>query len=321
MTMCYSARVRQNLSQLSKRYGARVALEMYEKIFRRRADGEDIRIARGLERSFTHPSSEIELRTKEYIDQYAAKRRDEWENEIFTQRRRLGGAEESLRVKETKKAREDVRIATKKIQTLLERLTDLRRTEPVEGDERIFPLSYAPVLVQKNGETILVPMRYACRLADKPANYDVRFPGTYNARRDSLTGFWKNVYGRRHAVMVISGFFENVPRHLYEHRDLLPEEKPENLILQFAPRPSEDMLVACIWDQWKGPDQPDLLSFAAITDEPPPEIAATGHQRCVIAIEEKNLDLWLSPGKATPAELDAMLDDRARRIFEHQIAA
>ena len=56
-------------------------------------------------------------------------------------------------------------------------------------------------------------------------------------------------------------------------------------------------------------------------DEPPPEVAATGHQRCVIAIEEKNLDRWLSPSKATPAELNAILDDRARRIFEHQIAA
>jgi putative SOS response-associated peptidase YedK len=294
---------------------------MYEDIFRRRAAGEDLRIARGLEQNFSHPSTEVEVRTKEYIDQYVAKRRGEWENDIFTQRRRLGAAEESLKLKETKKAREDVRIATKKIQTLLDRLTDLRRSEAVEDDERIFPLSYAPVLVQKNGETIVVPMRYACRLGDKPANYDFRYPGVRCMCRDSLTGFWKNVYGRRHAVMVISGFFENVPRHLYEHRELLEGEKQENLILQFAPRPSEDMLVACIWDQWKGPDQPDLLSFAAITDEPPPEIAATGHQRCVIAIEEKNLDLWLSPGKATPAELDAMLDDRARRIFEHQIAA
>jgi putative SOS response-associated peptidase YedK len=319
--MCYSARVRQNLSQLSKRYGARVAWQMYEEIFRRRAAGEDVRVARGLERNFAHPSTETELRTKEYIDQYVSNRRAEWESEIFTQRRRLGGAEESLKVKETKKAREDVRIATKKIQTLLDRLTDLRRTEPIEDDERIFPLSYAPVLVQKEGETIIFPMRYACRLGDKPANYDSRFPGTYNARRDNLTGFWKNVYGRRHAVMVISGFFENVPRHLYEHRDLLPDEKPENLILQFAPHPSEDMLVACIWDQWKGPDQPDLLSFAAVTDEPPAEIAATGHQRCVIVIEEKNLSTWLSPAKATPAELDAILDDRAKRIFEHKIAA
>lgn len=319
--MCYSARVRQNLSQLSKRYGAKVAWQMYEEIFRRRAAGEDIRVARGLERNFTHPSTEIEVRTKEYIDQYVAKRKSEWENEIFTQRRRLGAAEESLKVKETKKAREDVRIATKKIQTLLDRLTDLRRSEPVQDDERIFPLSYVPVLVQKNGETIVVPMRYACRLGDKPANYDFRFPGTYNARRDNLTGFWKEVYGRRHGVMVISGFFENVPRHLYEHRVLSEGEKPENLVLEFSPQPSEDMLIACVWDHWKVADQQDLYSFAAITDEPPAEIAATGHQRCVIAIQETNLDLWLSPTKATPDELEAILDDRAKRIFEHQIAA
>ena len=32
-------------------------------------------------------------------------------------------------------------------------------------------------------------MRYQCRLAGKPAFYDVKFPGTYNARRDNLEGF------------------------------------------------------------------------------------------------------------------------------------
>jgi len=50
--------------------------------------------------------------------------------------------------------------------------------------------------------------------------------------------------------------------------------------------------------QWrKGPDQPDLLSFAAITDEPPLRDRSDGTSRCVIAIEEKNLDLWLSPAR------------------------
>ena len=53
------------------------------------------------------------------------------------------------------------------------------------------------------------------------------------------------IYGRKHAVMVISGFYENVPQHLYEHRELAPGEKEKkNLILEFDPKPSKDMLVA-----------------------------------------------------------------------------
>jgi putative SOS response-associated peptidase YedK len=79
--------------------------------------------------------------------------------------------------------------------------------------------------------------------------------------------------------MVVRGFYENVPRHLYEKRELKLDEKEANMVFQFNPRQVIEMLVACLWDHWRGADAPDLRSFAAVTDEPPPEIAATGHQR------------------------------------------
>ena len=41
--------------------------------------------------------------------------------------------------------------------------------------------------------------------------------------------------------------------------------------------------------------EPELLSFAAITDEPPAEVAAAGHDRCVIPIKPEQLDAWLNP--------------------------
>jgi hypothetical protein len=55
-------------------------------------------------------------------------------------------AERSLKVKETKKAREDVRIATTKIETLMTKLSDLKRSEPTSEDNRIFPM-YAGVII------------------------------------------------------------------------------------------------------------------------------------------------------------------------------
>jgi putative SOS response-associated peptidase YedK len=113
-----------------------------------------------------------------------------------------------------------VRIATKKVTALLERLADLRRREPAEEDDRIFPAMYVPLIVTENGRRVIKPMRLCLPACRGPADYDQRFPGTYNARRDSLTGFWNNVYGRRHGLMVVSGFYENVPRHLYERREL-----------------------------------------------------------------------------------------------------
>jgi len=150
-------------------------------------------------------------------------------------------------------------------------------------------MTYAPVLIAEGQRRITRPVRYACRLSGKPADYDRRFPGTYNAPRDSLDDYRNQVYGRNHAVMVVSGFYENVPLHLYEHRDLAPDEKEKSLVLEFDPQPSRDMLVACIWDRWSNRDAPELESFAAIPDEPTPEVAATGHQRTIITLQEQHL--------------------------------
>jgi hypothetical protein len=44
------------------------------------------------------------------------------------------------------------------------------------------------------------------------------------------------------------------------------------------------------------PSQPELLSFAAITDEPPAEIAA-GHDRCIIPIRPQNIHACLKPDR------------------------
>ena len=97
----------------------------FKDVFRRRAEGEDIKASRDLQRNFQNPETDIERRTAEYIARYLKDKKAEWENEIFVQRRRLVAAEESLAKRETKKAREDLRIGTKKVQTFLDRLADL----------------------------------------------------------------------------------------------------------------------------------------------------------------------------------------------------
>jgi putative SOS response-associated peptidase YedK len=163
-------------------------------------------------------------------------------------------------------------------------------------------------------------MRYQCRLAGKPAFYDTKFPGTYNARRDNLEGFWGGVFGRTHGVMVVNAFFENVSRHAMEHRALAPGEKDENVVLEFRPRPQHDMIVACLWSHWRSRDE-ELHSFAAITDEPPSEIAAAGHDRCIVPIKPEHVDAWLNPDPKNINALYAILDDRDRPYYEHRLAA
>lgn len=81
------------------------------------------------------------------------------------------------------------------------------------------------------------------------------------------------------------------------------------------------MLVACIWDRWTKPKEPDLYSFAAITDEPLPEVAATGHQRTIITLQEKYLSEWLSPNGVSQERLEHILSDKELPYYVHQIAA
>lgn len=221
----------------------------------------------------------------------------------------------------TKAATESQRIATGKIEAALRRLDDIKRIESRPRDSRIFPGSYAPVLVMENGEYMVKPMRYQCRIAGKPANYDVKFPGTYNARRDNLEGFWKPCFGHTHGVMLVEVFYENVSKAAMEGTLLEAHQKDENVVLEFRPANGQLMHVACLWSRWSKPGEPDLLSFAAITDEPPPEIAAAGHDRCIVPIKPENIQAWLNPAASDLRAMYAILDDRDRPYYEHRLAA
>jgi putative SOS response-associated peptidase YedK len=318
--MCYSAMVEQKVKSWL-RWNARIQTDLFEQLFTRRLKDDSIKIAKALEANYFEPRTPQETRIKALIDEYHARKTAALEAELFKQKKRLADAERSLKKKETKKALEDQRIAGNKVEWHLKRLADLKRTELVPNDSRIFPFWYAPVMVIENGERVVKPMRYHCRMSGKPASYDHRYPGLYNARRDNLEKYWKNVFGHRHAVTIVSSFFENVALHDYEQRALRPGEAESNLVLHFNPSPPADMLLACVWDHWSGKGEEPFDSFALITDEPPPEVAATGHNRCPIPLKATNIDPWLTPENRDIATLQHLLDDRERPYYEHRKAA
>jgi putative SOS response-associated peptidase YedK len=47
------------------------------------------------------------------------------------------------------------------------------------------------------------------------------------------------------------------------------------------------MYIACLWSHWADPKEPDLRGFAAISDEPPADVAAAGHNRCIINLKSE----------------------------------
>ncbi|MGF6758283.1 SOS response-associated peptidase family protein [Paraburkholderia sp. GAS42] len=319
--MCYSAQIQADYRKFVRMFGATMSLKEFARLFFERAEGSKAKIPKAMEDAFSEPQSDAEREVKALIDRFNAEQVAKLEQDLFKQRTRLADAERSLQTKVTKAAAESQRIATDKIAWTRGKLDDIQRTEPKAPDSRIFPGHYAPVMVMENGQRVIKPMRYQCRIAGKPASYDVKFPGTYNARRDSLEGFWKPLFGYSHGILVVNAFYENVSRAKMEGRNVAKGERDENVVLEFRPNPAHDMLVACLWSRWSAPGEPDLLSFAAITDEPPPEISAAGHDRCVIPIKPENLDAWLNPNASDLAALYAILDDRDRPYYEHRLAA
>ena len=313
--------VEQDLKSLARRFNAHVDYAAFEDSFRRRADGEAITLGKALEANFYAPESAAETRIKTQIDRYHEQVNSKLQAALFGQKKRLADAERTLAAKETKKALEDKRIASSKIDWHLKKLADLKRTDLKESDSRIFPFWYAPLIVMESGKRMIKPMRYHCRPNGKPASYDKRYDGLYNARRDSLEKFWKELFGVRHGVLVVTSFFENVSRHAFEKRELAPGEQPQNVVLHFNPRTGQEMLLACLWDCWSAPGEPQLDSFTAITDEPPEEVAAAGHDRCVIPLSEENVDAWLNPAGASAPALYRLLDERSKPYYQHQLAA
>ncbi len=308
--MCYSAQLQAAYARYLRETGAEMDMDQFVEIFGARLSDSSIRIPRAVERWFDEPKNDGERRVKTFIDEYRAAETSKLEREVFAQKKRLADAERALAAKTTKAATESKRIASDKIEKAIERLERLKATKPHPEEARIFPLHFAPIVMQVGDKRLLRLARYHCRKPGEVAFIDRKLPGLYNARRDSLGKYWKELFGVSHAVMLVDSFFENV------------EREGKNQVLHFVPRPAGTMLIACLYAEWKDPKGGvPLLSFAAITDEPPVEVAAAGHDRMIINLKPEHLDAWLKPEGRSLDELQQILGDRQAPYYEHEVMA
>jgi putative SOS response-associated peptidase YedK len=296
--MCYSAQVIADWKRFLAASGARLSLrDFHELLERRQLDPVEFHLPRGFELQFANPQSAEERAIRSLVEQYRRGQTARLETDIFIQRKRVADAERKLALKTTKAATESRRIATNKVEQALDKLILLKDDRPHPDDYRIFPRSYAPIVLVRDGVKVMVPARYL-------------LSGSYNARRDNLTGFWRQQFGVTHAVLAIESFYENVAR------------EGRNEVLHFNPQPSGTMLIACLYAQWTvAKTGQELRSFAAITDEPPPEVAAAGHDRMIVNLKPRHVDRWLTPQGRSDAELQEILGDRQQPYYEHRIAA
>ena len=307
--MCYSALIYAEIRKLERTLGVKIDPDWYVEEFWTKKGKDPTKrrkMPRALEREALALAPAPIAAAVRAADQAEI---DQLTRLVFAQRKRVADAERALQVRETKKARDDIRIGSNKVEAALRRLDELRSPEAQPGLGRIYPGYWCPVVIKEDGRYVARLMRYQCRLPDWTEAIERKYPGTYNARRDNLEKSWARVFGHGHGVMVAGAFYEHVDRG------------GQDRILEFRPSDGRDMIAACLWTRTVEADGSALYSFAAITDEPPPEVAAAGHDRCIVPIKREHLDAWLTPEAGNLAAMYAILDDRDRPYYEHREAA
>jgi len=309
MVMCYSAMIEADLRKLQKQFNVKIDWESFDEAFNIRLKYNQAMIPSGLD-SYIIQNAETPLQKR-----LAKMAKEHYKAEIEKFSTKLKKYEQDVKDFEAKLK------AGSKVKDLKEKLEKRRETvewhkekieyyEKIEetGAPRVFPNFYAPVIIKEGKEHLIRLMRYhLCPKNGKEMNafqYNL-----FNARRDRLldSRTWKPVFGKQHAIFPFHRFYESVEG-----------ENGEAKIIYFEPRDQEIMWSAAIFEEAKIKEG-TLRTFAAITDEPPPEVAATGHDRCPVFLAKENFGRWLEP-KETPKELVELLTSVVPTYFEHTAA-
>jgi hypothetical protein len=190
-----------------------------------------VKIPKGMEMPFADATDGTEHEMRGVIDRYAADQTVKLEQELFKQRKRLADALRSLQTKvnqgrlrkpthchqqDRRDHRAAVGFASRRVTgSRLSSLSRSLRAGDGHGERQARDKAHA------------LPVRAGWQ----PAFHDVKFPGTYNARRDNLEGFWKGLFGYSHGLVVVNAFYENVNRHHTEGRELRKGEPVENVFV------------------------------------------------------------------------------------------
>ena len=93
---------------------------------------------------------------------------------------------------------------------------------------------------------------------------------------------WEPALGHQHGILFMEKFYEHVQRHDYEQRPLAHNESAQSVTISFYPDTAEILQVPVLYTKTAFKNGRHMLSCAIITQEPPAEVLAHGHDRCPI---------------------------------------
>jgi putative SOS response-associated peptidase YedK len=181
-----------------------------------------------------------------------------------------------------------------------------------DRNNRIYPGYFANVMVSEKGKRVFKPMRYRVR----PSGSGMEIPSKYNvfnARLDALEKrqTWKNIFMKNHGIFPFIRFYEWVKNE--QGKKVLITFNPENRNIMWAP---------VIFDTWISNDKKVTFdSFALLTNDPPPEIAEQGHDRCPIFLREDLINTWMRPEESSKTDIYKLLNSVEQVNYGHFLAA
>ena len=302
--MCYSSLVERELRKAEKEYAATINYESFRDLYRMYEIDMSIKIPDGMERSLIEHGGSTGKLIKQSVDRHRSAEQISLKSEAQAIKQQIEELKSVIALKPTKTAQNKLGVLTRKLDKVNTKINSPHAT----GDYRIYPYYFAPVIIQNGGHREIVPMRYRILPrtgVEVPSQYNV-----FNARRDSLTTArnWKPLFGKKHAIFPFIRFFEWV------------ERDGKKVELSFSPD-YESMWAACLYEEYQHPVLGLIRSFAMVTDEPPPEIAQAGHDRCPVFLREDLIGDWLNPEGKTLEELDALLGEKQPAYYSHAMAA
>ncbi len=292
--------VENDYTKLAKQFDATIATEPFLALLARRLQHPEIKLSRGFEANFA-----TDKKAQTLIEQFRAQEKDKAQKEIEEAKVKLEAVLAKLAKKETKtalleKTRLEKKIGKGKFIVDKKPLT----TQLYPYDQRIYPLSYAGLVVADGIKNVIKPYRFQIRPKGKDASFD-KESRLYKAKRESLNAeyfkriryhakedsLWRSLFGKQHGILVVKSFFEYAG-----------SGKSQGF------GQSHDVLVPCLYDVW-GEGDNELSSFALITDAAPSSVMESGYHRSPVALKEEYVWKWLRPEGLNLEELAAILAD------------
>ena len=304
--MCYSAMIEESWRDYCRAFNAQLDWEEWLRLFHAREKDLSLKIPDGTELQLIAFGGQESMEIRR--SQVAYRQLDAMRIKL-----ELEGVEAALREIEARKPsktkEKDLGIKGRKRDRLL---AALNSPSYDTGSVRIYPYQFAPVIrIGADGRRLLSPMRYRVLPrtgVEVPPRYNV-----FNARRDSLMGpdaarTWRPMFGKMHGLFPFTRFYEWVDRG------------GKKVEITFNPDGYDNMWSAALFEET--PVEWGMLrSFAMVTDEPPPEVAAAGHDRCPIFLASELIEQWLHPAGQSLEQLDALFDHKEPTYYSHALVA